>query len=492
MPILGKPTSTSRVSIRESDGKICTMSNEQPAFVYEAVSIEQQPGAPEMYVLGVAADELLQWSDVPSAKADYMAGYQRAYNQERASSITEFLKLSPRNIIPGATIVTVNAENVEIERSNSSLAKVSVWMSDEKPLDESIRLLYNNFKTRLSESELDSIKVDDEGDDQEDEETGIPESYLASLTAELELAVQDFGALAPERKKAIANYVDSVSKPGLIIDGQHRVFGAKDDAQNSVVLPVVLLPGLDFAEQVFHFYVLNNKAKPLTPTELRRTISTSLTNKEIDLLWQRFEDAKVDPEATRWTHKLHTDIQSPFKGLIDFGLEGGGFLKENVAYQLVSKFVNMPKKYTLLFKGIESFDHKDDGRLQYFYTFWSAIKEKYEQVWESGVDAGGNQIFMKATLLVLQTYLLDQLVQYTVMRQVEGGGSPLGDPADLQKTVKGLLSFLPPEFFSEDWQAKQIDTSEGHKFLRSQMEMAVQGQGQNFRKQSLFKKTKSQ
>lgn len=467
------------------------MTGSDPHFTYQAIAIEQQPGAPMMYVLGVAADELLEWSDVPSAKADYMAGYQRAYNQERASSITDFLKLSPQNIIPGATIVTVNAENIEVHTDDAGVSSVSIWVSEKADFTEAVQSLYNSFKARLSDSEIDSISdIRDEDDDSEDE-VGIPESYLASLTAELKQALDDFESLTPERQSAISNYVDSVSKPGLIIDGQHRVFGAKDVAQNSVTLPVVLLPGLDFAEQVFHFYVLNNKAKPLTPTELRRTISTSLTNKEIDLLWQRFEDAKVDPEATRWTHKLQTDPQSPFKGLIDFGLDGDGFLKENIAYQLVSKFVNMPKKYALLYKGIESFEQRDDGRLSYFYSFWNAVRDRYSEVWEASAERGGGQIFMKASLIVLQGYLLDQLVQYTVMRQVEGGGSPLGDLADLEKTVRGLLSFLPPDFFAEEWQVKQIDTTDGHRFLRSQIEMAVQGQGANFRKQLLFKKTKS-
>ena len=74
--------------------------------------------------------------------------------------------------------------------------------------------------------------------------------------------------------------------PSAIIDGQHRVFGAREVSDFDVVLPVVLLPGLPYEEQVFHFYVLNNKARPLRPTELRATISTSLTNKEIGDLYR--------------------------------------------------------------------------------------------------------------------------------------------------------------------------------------------------------------
>ena len=49
-----------------------------------------------------------------------------------------------------------------------------------------------------------------------------------------------------------------------VIDGQHRVFGAKEVATKTIWFPVVLLPGLTAPEQAFHFYVVNNTAKPLT------------------------------------------------------------------------------------------------------------------------------------------------------------------------------------------------------------------------------------
>ena len=478
------------------------MATDDPKYTYHAVAIEQQPEAPMMYVLGVAAEELLEWADVPNAKADYMAGYQRMYNQDRADSITEFLRLSPKNILPGAIIVTVDADSVDIEEMPEGVSTIAIRDKQDQDFDTSLKHLHDTFYARLSDSEIASITAseikaeipDDIAEYDDEDEIGIPESYIAKLTSELQQAISNFGSLPDDRQEAIKNYVESVSKPGLIIDGQHRVFGAKDVSENSIILPVVLLPGLDFAEQVFHFYILNNKAKPLSATELRRTISTSLTNQEISSLWQRFEDADVDPEATRWTHKVGTDPDSPFKDLIDFGLGGTGFLKENVAYQLIAKFVNMPAKYSLLYSEIPSFEKpKDDGRLNYFYAFWNAIKRRYTDVWADGIANGGNQLFMKATLIVLQAYLLDQLVQYTSMKQqMEGGPSPFHDLDDLDKAVRGALGFLPPEFFAEEWQVKQVDTSDGHRFLRGQIETAIQGQGQNFRKQLLFKKTKSQ
>jgi hypothetical protein len=467
------------------------MGEANDTFTYRAIAIRQQSESPPMYVLGIAADELLEWADVPSAKADYMAGYQRVYNKDRAKAITQFLSLSPKNIIPGAIIVTVNADDVAVKLTEDSTATVKIELP-KRPFTESLQKLYDQFHQRLSESEIDSVALGvDASSVQEDDvdEAGIPESYLASLTSELKQALDDFESLPKTRQIAIKAYVESVSKPGLIIDGQHRVFGAKDVAQHSVILPVVLLPGLAFSEQVFHFYVLNNKAKPLTPTELRRTISTSLTNNEIDELWERFEDAGIDPEATRWTHKINTNPESPFVGLIDFGLGGDGFLKENVAFQLVSKFVKMKPKYRILYKGISAFENEDDGRLDYFYIFWKAIKDIYSEIWLDGVKSGGNQLFQKASMIVLQEYILDNLAQITSMAtQLGDGVSPFKDLADLDKAVRGSLNFLPAAFFSTEWQVKQVDTTEGHKFLRGQIELAVQNQGKFLGNQQLFKK----
>ena len=458
---------------------------------YFAVEVLQQPGAPKMYLLSVAADELLEWADVPSAQHDYMAGYQRIYSQERAKQITDFLELDPANIIPGAIIVTVNEDAIVVSEVQPGVSRLQISVKD-KDFDTVLSEVYQNFKGRLSEEEIASLQISEDGSIAAvlDEDTGgVPDSYLATLSEELGRAVADFNELEESRQMAIKNYISSVSKPGLIIDGQHRVFGAKDVSKNSVRLPIVLLPGLSFAEQVFHFYVLNNKAKPLSPTELRRTISTSLTNKEIAGLWNRFDDAGVNPEATRWTHKMNTSPASPFFGLIDFGLGGSGFLKENVAYQLVSRFMNMSRKYRQLHINIPAFSiAKDDSRLDYFYDIWGAIRDRYQEAWDLGVATEGSQLFYKASLLVLQDFVLDRLIGATELRAIDGRPSPMEESTDLRRTVNGVLSNLPEEFFTTEWQVKQMDTAPGREFFRGQIDKAVNNQGLYMMNQTLFKK----
>jgi len=96
-------------------------------------------------------------------------------------------------------------------------------------------------------------------------------------------------------------------------------YSEQSTPRKPIVLPVVMIPGLAHAEQVFQFYVLNSKAKPLSPTELRRIVSTSLTNEEIEELYKRFKQAGVSADESRWTLEIDTRPDSPFRKRIDFG-----------------------------------------------------------------------------------------------------------------------------------------------------------------------------
>ncbi len=473
-------------------------------FEYTALRVQQQPESQPFYIASVAAPELLEWADVPRKRADFMAGYQREL-LPRHSAITDYIRKDPQNIIPGAVIVALPSENVEIsEAGMNGIAKIVVTIQ-EQSFQERLKGLASEFWQRLGpteqasiaagiEPELDLIAEEAVGEigptgDEVAAEDLPPESYLAELAFELQRAVDDMESLAPDRQRAVRDYVEGLTKPGRILDGQHRVFGAKDVPEFDVMLPVVIIPGLSTSEQVYHFYVLNNKARPLSPTELRSTISTSLSNAEIQALYGRFRQAGVtEAEATRWTHRANTDTQSPFYQLIDFGF-GGGFIPENVAYQLVGKFVKLPRKYRLLFDKVEQWknDPSYDYRLGLFYTLWGVVKRKYPTAWNKAVSARGGQILMKASMLVLQELVMDRLNTSMPGRAAKTEPSPLADPLDFATAVESELFFLPEEFFTREWTEKGLDTSERRKFLRSQMDEAITKAGSGLGYLPLFR-----
>jgi DGQHR domain-containing protein len=493
-----------------------------PDYRYLGIKVIQQPGAPAFYMTSAPAGELLEWCDVPRAKGDYMAGYQRTLQEKRVDDLAAYLRLSSNNIIPGAVIIAIDEDYVSVSEVSNNLFALEI-AEDRRSFEDKLQELWGGFTTRLGNSELSSAGIDysvppsdtreastptDESEDSsdgpeeaidadreegyEEEEDLYPRSYLASLTQELTQAVTNWEDVSEKRQNAIRSYIQEVSKPGLIIDGQHRVFGAKNVSEHDVRLPVVLLPALTFSEQVFQFYVLNSKARPLKPTELRRIISTSLTDQEIEVLYERFKAAGIEAEEAQWTMRMNTDPSSPFRSRIAFGYgEQGAIIPENVADQVVRAFMKMPmNRYRQLIAPLGEQWTDTDKRLEIFFWFWNAIKDVYADTWkkaEAKADMGEkDQIFMKVALLTLQKFLLNRFVTALPYRSL-GDAPPLSSQEEISRMVQQTLTNLPAEFFEREWKMKQIDTSEGRRQLARFMELVWDNQGKLHGNMALFR-----
>lgn len=476
-------------------------------ITYFALKVQQHPDSQPFFLLKSTAEQLLEWADVPRKKADYMAGYQRELG-DRHKRIRDFLEKDPLNVIPGAVIIATRAGQVDIEplalpnTPANTLYKLTIRLN-EKPFNQLLQDTYEAFLSRLStEERADALAAhppaesesndSDAGEDDESDDAGAPDSYFAILTRELHQACENFGDLPTERQKAVQDYIEGTSKPGLILDGQHRVFGAKEVVDHSIELPVVLMPDLPAQEQVFHFYVLNNKAVPLKPTELRGTISTSLTNQEIQNLYERFLQSGVKAEEARWTHRINTDEQSPFRGMIDFGFKSASaFIPENVMFQVVSKFMKPAKRFRLVFNDVTEWNQDPDFRMKAFFTVWGAIKHRYPNAWAKGQANGPkgdhHPLFMKATMLVLQELLFERFALDMPKRKQTNKNSPFSDLNDLQSSVEAELHYLPEEFFTRTWMETGLDTSERRGFLLGQMKAAIDKLGEKIGTLALFK-----
>lgn len=455
---------------------------------YNAIEVIQQPDAEPFYMISATAEEILDWSDVPRGKEDYLAGYQRSLQDKRTEQISRYLKQSPSNILPGAVIIATDEERVRV--SDSGDFKIIEFEEDDRQFEEKLMALFGEYSTNLTEEELASAGINFGQDVDED---ATPRSYMALLAKELQEAIQDWSKIPPERQIAIQNFIHGTSKPGLIIDGQHRVFGAKDVNSHDINLPVILMHGLPRKEQVFQFYMLNSKARPLKPTELRRIISTSLTDEEVSDLFDRFEEANVNAEEARWTYEMNTNADSVFRDLIDFGFSNDEYLiKENVADQLVKGFMKMPtSKYQLLINPVRDDWEDDDKRLGIFFDFWRAVRTNYQEEWDTALEYSrkGNQhqLFMKVSLLTLQRWILDRFVTALPYRS-KGSAPPLSSTDAISEMVESTLQNLPGAFFTEKWQVPQLDTSEGREFLYGAMSEVWDTQGKNMGNRRLFKK----
>ncbi len=435
------------------------LGTQMKSIIYYGIEVNQTPEAKPFYLLSASAHEILEWADAPRKQEKFLAGFQRQL-ADRYSDITDFIThplSNGKNIIPSSVIIATNLSNIKIDKiDNNGFVKIEIQIPDRnksQELNETIKKL----KSRLGVEELDSIKyvepneiqIDDDALDSEEEIDIPPESYLASIVKKLESVGEDFDKLDPEFREAVDEYLDNTSKPGLILDGQHRVYGAKGVSDFNVNLPIVLIPDLDISEQVFHFYVLNNKAKPLNKTELRSIISTSLSKNEISSLYERFNQVGVTAAEASWTHKLDTDLDSPFKDLVNFGYPGSKApIPENVANAVVSKFIKMGRKYKPLYEGIHAWDISTNPtqgyeyRLKVFFALWRSVKTKYENAWRGAVNEGKGQILQKVNLLILQEFILDKLVSEMPKRKAKNESSPFADLKELENEVSFQLYYL--------------------------------------------------
>jgi DGQHR domain-containing protein len=372
-------------------------------------------------------------------------------------------------------------------------------LNQEKSDDELLKDVYKQLCERLSQKELEfvektpysgTVAESSDDDDETDSDSPLPpDSYVAEIAKEFRRAIEIPDSMTPERRQTLLEYARLVQLPGMILDGQHRVYGAKLINEYDVRLPIVLLVDTDAAEQAFQFYVVNNKATKLTPTELRGTISTSLTSEEIQLLYTRFKQAGVSADSARWTHLLNNSESSPFVGLIDFGFQKG-FLKENVMFQVVNQFMRPPRSLKSVYSSVLEWED-DDYRINLFYKFWATVKSVYPNAWANAVKDAGGQLLMKATMLTLQRYIFSQFAADMPKRSRRGQGSPIANAEEFEQSVKDELFYLPEEFFTRKWNRTDIDTSDGRAMLNEQITKVIQGQGRNIGNMQLFKSSKS-
>jgi hypothetical protein len=176
---------------------------------------------------------------------------------------------------------------------------------------------------------------------------------------------------------------------------------------------------------------------------------------------------------------MNRNPNSPFQGLIDFGLdEEASIVPENVANQVVLDFVKMSNNFRPLYDDVEKWqqDPEFDYRLMTFFAFWRSIKDVYSEAWEKGVSESEGYLFYKVTLLKLQEIILERIVTMNeYQKKMMDADSVLEDHDSLDEMIKTILGQLPEEFFLREWQENIEDSNDFKEYLKEQMEKAMSG-----------------
>lgn len=484
---------------------------------YLGMTYTQSPGA-RLICFVAPADEIRVWGGVPHKTTDFLGGFQRPLsdrykgiidffdqqsNQSPTAIVVAFrpqaIKITPLNNVGGATGLS---QFVELEIPDPTDLETA-------PLKELARRVVQEVGERarsdvhptpnIDDSDADAIddaqaeQVADEEpvaidveDERSDWGVDVGKSALADFIRQIDspahldvyldaiaqklFASEEAPSLPAAREAAEQSLRDvfaSLLRPAMIVDGQHRVWGAAE-CEREIPFAVVGLIDADWKEQVFQFVIVNKQARAITGEFLASIVNSSLTNREIEELEDRLDAAGLSTYETRMLRLMNDDPDSPFAGLVSKGLdETGNKITFKAAMALVrrwsKKMNDRDNAYKTLFKpglsGANSKEKQSDWEKRwkdFMFAFWHGIRNVYisEHLWEPKT-----QLMFRATLESLQDNFLE--------KKASAGGVVYTDPVQLRKDVEDFYQNVPGGFFHTEWKRKELLTKDGREVLRA-------------------------
>jgi DGQHR domain-containing protein len=266
----------------------------------------------------------------------------------------------------------------------------------------------------------------------------------AALTPVLLDPVMPFGELV---RVNIPDPAPGAEKPGLVIDGQHRLLGIQASG-GDLHIPVVAILDADDAEKAFQFVVINNKVSKVPADHIKALRLTY----DAGAVSGRLEKVRLSIGSTLSAVKVaDTADESPFKGMIDWQLNEKGARKvQPTAVEAAVAHIMQQQKL---------FEDKELAE-QFFFSMWTVIRDEYKKAWDAPLDE--SKLCSKVGIICLTTYLTDNLVSFN---RVTPTPIDLGDSAAVKAQVSAQLKYLPQEFWTTPWTLKSLDTTAGRQLV---------------------------
>lgn len=234
------------------------------------------------------------------------------------------------------------------------------------------------------------------------------------------------------------------SKPGLIIDGQHRVFGAhKLFPQMS--LNIVAIIGDDDSERAFQFVVINNSAARINKDHIK-ALNLNYDKEELNARLLKSSGLGLGIHEQKYDDLQVIDTSEPFEGHLKWPTNEDGFIPPNAIEGALGETY---ERAALL--GVE------DLELDLFLAIWVAIKKLKKAVW--GRDS---RLLHKVSIYALTVYVLDSMIS---RQRISDHWVDFSDEKTLKQHVNLVAGRIPDEFWTTEWTAKELDTSLGRKML---------------------------
>jgi hypothetical protein len=336
-----------------------------------------------------------------------------------------------------------------------------------------------------------------DGDDIEDLESDIEEvGGSKNKTHQMlldKLEGIDINLMSEEDLDRYIRSIKEELKVGLIIDGQHRVSGTRG---KNIPFIVAALPDAEWQELAFQFIVLNSTAKAVKEALLINIIGNSLSSEELTKVESRLVESGIPVPLYQGVMKLHDDPDSPFYGMLRFGMKEKAPIEAKAAKAKIANFWHKCKEIYPIVQHLipgenrrEKLENWVNSGMWYDYLriFWGSGKKRYEdssELWKSDMlpdnSAPVSKLLRSTILNLVQTAICQVMVEAI---NTEVNNDPDGEKT-ISKLVPDIASFqkrcdlffrkLSPEFFTE-WgpASKGLDGSRGPRdqFIKAVKEL---------------------
>ncbi|RJQ27554.1 DGQHR domain-containing protein [Candidatus Parcubacteria bacterium] len=283
-----------------------------------------------------------------------------------------------------------------------------------------------------------------------EERNTIPTSIILTLDLPKN-AIQDVflknGEMPAKLKLLTFKTEDTGQKPGLIIDGQHRLLGVANFDPN-INVNVVALINADDTEKAFQFLVINNKASKVSSDHIR---GLALEYKENELA-ERLKVARLTLHPNVGLVGLvDTEDISPFRGIVKLPIDNSaGRIVVPASIETSLSYIQQQK-----LKQFES----EDVLMDFYYGIWGTIKEKWGDIWNNQ-----SKLLSKVGVVCMTEYMTDALVA-----SYDLGILDIADPDGVKNSVQNLLETQRKEFWSTEWTSTSYDTRAGREIIKDSL-----------------------
>ncbi len=241
---------------------------------------------------------------------------------------------------------------------------------------------------------------------------------------------------------------DVDSPPGLVIDGQHRMYGVETYDPDLPLNVVALINPAD-EEIAFQFLVINGKASKV-PTDHVKLLALHY---EDEHLADRLKTARMVLGRHTFVGIVDNSPESPFYQSVEWPTEKTDADGERM--NLIRPASVEQAVATIQKKNLPDLAD-DDSHIEFFFTLWWAVRDRWPDLWTED-----SKLLQKVGLVTLTTFVIEDL-----MHLADRGGIDLSDPdATRTEIEENILAYLHPEFWEREWAAKSLDTSAGRQLV---------------------------